>query len=150
MAVFGPVVQPGTGLDEDPLDFVQSRDASLCRRLAAQLIGRDLARRFGTAGEHALEKSLCRRLVAMLSRRFCKPRFHRAVENGLPQSNDNRAIAIEREPRRPARAPVPSEEPIQRAAVSTGENRHRFTSAESFQLIPRSPQAFPMTQPRPH
>jgi hypothetical protein len=66
MAVFGPVVHASTDPDEDVFDFGQFRDLSLCRRVATQLVGHNLARHFGTKGEHTLEN----RLAATLLRRF--------------------------------------------------------------------------------
>jgi len=58
MAVFSTLVDPGTGFDEDVLDVDQLGDLSLCCRIAAQLVGHDLARCLGTSGKHALEKPL--------------------------------------------------------------------------------------------
>ncbi len=66
MAVFGPVVHPGAGFGEDVLDVCQLVDLGLRRRIAAQLIGHDLARHFGARGKHAPEKPLGCSLVATL------------------------------------------------------------------------------------
>jgi hypothetical protein len=63
MAVFSAVVNPGTGFDEDVLDVDQFWDLGLCRRIAAQLVGHDLARCLGASGKNALEKLLGCRLV---------------------------------------------------------------------------------------
>jgi hypothetical protein len=63
LAVFSAVVNPGTGFDEDVLDVDQFWDLGLCRRIAAQLVGHDLARCLGTSGKNALEKPLGCRLV---------------------------------------------------------------------------------------
>jgi hypothetical protein len=66
MAVFRTVVEPGTGFDEDVLDVCQFGDLSLCRRIATQLVGHDLAWHIGRRGKHALEKALGCSLIATL------------------------------------------------------------------------------------
>jgi hypothetical protein len=66
MTVFGTVVHPGTGSDEDVFDVGQFGDRGLCRRVATELVSHDLARSFGTRGKHALEKSPGSRRVATL------------------------------------------------------------------------------------
>jgi hypothetical protein len=44
VAVLGAVVQSGGRFDEHVLHFCRLRDLRFCRRIAAQLIGDDLAR----------------------------------------------------------------------------------------------------------
>jgi len=66
MAIFGTVVDPSTGFDENVSDVCQFGNFCLRRRVAAQPVGDDLARHFGTRRQHALEKPLGRRLVAPL------------------------------------------------------------------------------------
>jgi hypothetical protein len=48
------------------LDNAQFGDLGLRRRIATELVGHDLARRFGTRGQQALEKPLGGSLVATL------------------------------------------------------------------------------------
>ena len=66
MTIFGAVVQPGTGFNEDVLDVGELGDLRLYGWIAPQLIGHNLAERFGTGGKHAPEKPLRRSLVATL------------------------------------------------------------------------------------
>jgi len=66
MAVFSTIVDSGIGLDEDMLDVEQLRDLGLCHRIAAQLVGHDLARRLGASSQHSPEKPFGSRLVATL------------------------------------------------------------------------------------
>jgi hypothetical protein len=63
MAIFGMVVDPSPGIDEDVLDVDPIGDLSLCRQIAAQLVGHDLARRLGTDARHPFKKTLGCRLV---------------------------------------------------------------------------------------
>jgi hypothetical protein len=48
------------------LDVCQFGDLSLCRRIATQLVGHDLAWHIGRRGKHALEKALGCSLIATL------------------------------------------------------------------------------------
>ena len=66
MTIFGAIVYSGTGFDEDVFHVCQFRYLGFRGRIAAKLIGHDLARPFGTSGEHTLEKSLGCCLVATL------------------------------------------------------------------------------------
>jgi hypothetical protein len=67
MAVFSPVVVPGTGFDKDVLDLDQFGDFGLCRRIAAQLVVTILRGASGKAASTRLKN----RLATALSRRFC-------------------------------------------------------------------------------
>jgi hypothetical protein len=58
VTIFGAVVQPGTCFNEDVLDVGELGDLGLCGWKAPQLIGHDLAGRFGTGGKHTPEKPL--------------------------------------------------------------------------------------------
>lgn len=60
VAVLSPVVQPGCRFDEHVLHDYQLRNLGLRRRVAAQLIGDDLARH-RTRAQHALEEAFWRR-----------------------------------------------------------------------------------------
>src|SRR5258707_7158628 len=61
MTVFGSVVQPGAGFNEDVLDVCQLCDLGSRGGIATQLVGDNLAWHIGTRGEHALKKPLgCR------------------------------------------------------------------------------------------
>ncbi|CAB3809440.1 hypothetical protein LMG28688_06993 [Paraburkholderia caffeinitolerans] len=67
MTVFGPVVQPRTGFDECVPDVGELGNLGFRRRIAAQLVGHDLARCFSTRGKHPLEKSFgCSLVTALL------------------------------------------------------------------------------------
>jgi len=66
MAIFGSIVLPCTSFYEDVLDVGQFGHLGLCRRIATELVGHDLAGHFGTRGQHALEKPLGCSLVATL------------------------------------------------------------------------------------
>src|SRR5579864_9321133 len=58
MTVFSPVIDPRAGIDEDVLHVSQFGNLGFRRRIAAQLVGHDLARCLSTRGKHALEKPL--------------------------------------------------------------------------------------------
>jgi hypothetical protein len=64
MAVFGTVVDRGAGFDEDVLDVDRLGDLAICCRIAAQLVGHDLAPCLGTSSKRAQEKPLGYGLVA--------------------------------------------------------------------------------------
>ena len=66
MTVFGPVIDPRAGFNEDVPDVNQFRNLGFRRRIAAQLIGHDLARYLRARDKHALEKPLRCSLVAAL------------------------------------------------------------------------------------
>ena len=66
MTVLGAVVHAGTGLHEHVPHVRKLRDLGLGGRVAAQLVGDDLARSLWAGGEHALEEALRGRLVAAL------------------------------------------------------------------------------------
>jgi hypothetical protein len=72
MTVFGPVVQPSAGPDEDMLDVFEFGNLGLCCWIATRLIGHDLARCLGTGGQHALEKPLGCCLIATLLKQNIK------------------------------------------------------------------------------
>ncbi|MCY1539806.1 hypothetical protein D9M68_754100 [compost metagenome] len=65
MADRGPIVHAGGGLHEHVLDAGQLRDVGFRRRVAAQLIGDNLARRRAGA-QHAQEETFSGSLVAPL------------------------------------------------------------------------------------
>src|SRR5260370_13765809 len=65
MAVLRAVVEPSRSFDEHVLHLRKLRDLGFCRRIAAQLIGDDLARHRARP-QHTLEEALGGRLVAPL------------------------------------------------------------------------------------
>src|SRR5882762_2660535 len=73
MAVLCAVVQPSCSFDEHVLYVRKLRDLGFCRRIAAQLIGDDLAR-YRARTQHALEEAYRGGLVA--------PLLHQDVEFG--------------------------------------------------------------------
>ncbi len=64
MAIFGTVVHPCTGFDEDVFDVCQIGNFGFRSRIAAQLIGDNPSRRVGTGGQHVFEEALRRGLIA--------------------------------------------------------------------------------------
>jgi hypothetical protein len=66
MTVFGPVIDPRAGFDEDVPDVSEFGNLGFRRRITAQLVGHDPARCLSTRGKHVLEKPLRCRLVATL------------------------------------------------------------------------------------
>ena len=64
MAIFGTVVHPCTGFDEDVLDVCQFGNFGLRGRITAQLTGDNPSRRVGTGGQHVFEEARCCSLVA--------------------------------------------------------------------------------------
>src|SRR6218665_3427484 len=66
MAVLGTVVHPRAGFHEDMPDLRKARDGGLGCRVAAQLVGHDLAGHLRAGGQHALEEALGCPLVAAL------------------------------------------------------------------------------------
>src|SRR5260370_41273653 len=65
VTVFCTIVEPGCSFDEHVLHAQQLRDLGFCRRIAAQLIGDDLAWHW-TRAQHTLEEAFGRGLVAPL------------------------------------------------------------------------------------
>ena len=65
VAVLRPVVQPGCHFDEHVLHAHQLRNLGLCRRIATQLVGDDLAWHW-TRSQHALEDAFGGGLVKPL------------------------------------------------------------------------------------
>jgi hypothetical protein len=81
VAVLCVLVQSGCSFDEHVLHVRKFRDLGFCRRIAAQLIGDDLARHRARA-QHTLEEAFGGGLVALL--------LHQDVEFG--------AVLVDRTP----------------------------------------------------